>query len=30
LGLMLIGAPGTDAKTAAIAKRIAPDIELPR
>jgi len=30
LGLMLIGAPGTDAKTAAIAKRIVPDIELPR
>jgi aspartyl-tRNA(Asn)/glutamyl-tRNA(Gln) amidotransferase subunit A len=30
LGLMLIGAPGTDAKTAAIAERIAPAIELPR
>jgi aspartyl-tRNA(Asn)/glutamyl-tRNA(Gln) amidotransferase subunit A len=30
LGLMLIGAPGADAKTTAIAERIAPAIELPR
>jgi aspartyl-tRNA(Asn)/glutamyl-tRNA(Gln) amidotransferase subunit A len=30
LGLMLIGAPGTDARIAAIAERIAPVIELPR
>jgi aspartyl-tRNA(Asn)/glutamyl-tRNA(Gln) amidotransferase subunit A len=30
LGLMLIGAPGMDAKTAAIAERIAPAIEQPR
>jgi aspartyl-tRNA(Asn)/glutamyl-tRNA(Gln) amidotransferase subunit A len=30
LGLMLIGAPGADAKTAAIAEQIAPAIELPR
>jgi aspartyl-tRNA(Asn)/glutamyl-tRNA(Gln) amidotransferase subunit A len=30
LGLMLIGAPGTDAATASVAERIAPLIELPR
>ena len=30
LGLMLIGAPGTDAATAAVAEKIAPVIELPR
>jgi aspartyl-tRNA(Asn)/glutamyl-tRNA(Gln) amidotransferase subunit A len=30
LGLMLIGAPGSDAKTAIIAEQIAPVIELPR
>jgi aspartyl-tRNA(Asn)/glutamyl-tRNA(Gln) amidotransferase subunit A len=30
LGLMLIGAPGTDAKTADIARQVAPVIELPR
>jgi aspartyl-tRNA(Asn)/glutamyl-tRNA(Gln) amidotransferase subunit A len=30
LGLMLIGAPGTDAKIAAIVEKIAPAIELPR
>jgi len=30
LGLMLIGAPGTDAEITGIAERIAPAIELPR
>jgi len=30
LGLMLIGAPGTDAKTVAIAEKVAPAIELSR
>jgi aspartyl-tRNA(Asn)/glutamyl-tRNA(Gln) amidotransferase subunit A len=30
LGLMLIGAPGTDAEISVIAERIAPVIELPR
>jgi aspartyl-tRNA(Asn)/glutamyl-tRNA(Gln) amidotransferase subunit A len=30
LGLMLIGAPGTDAVTASVAARVAPVIELPR
>jgi aspartyl-tRNA(Asn)/glutamyl-tRNA(Gln) amidotransferase subunit A len=30
LGLMLIGAPGSDAQIAAIAEQIAPAIELPR
>jgi aspartyl-tRNA(Asn)/glutamyl-tRNA(Gln) amidotransferase subunit A len=30
LGLMLIGAPGTDAKIATVAGRIAPAVELPR
>jgi aspartyl-tRNA(Asn)/glutamyl-tRNA(Gln) amidotransferase subunit A len=30
LGLMLIGAPGTDAMTASVAERIASVIELPR
>jgi aspartyl-tRNA(Asn)/glutamyl-tRNA(Gln) amidotransferase subunit A len=30
LGLMLIGAPGTDAKISVIAEQIAPVIELPR
>jgi len=30
LGLMLIGAPGTDARIAGIAEQIAPAIELPR
>jgi len=30
LGLMLIGAPGSDAATASIAERIASIIELPR
>jgi aspartyl-tRNA(Asn)/glutamyl-tRNA(Gln) amidotransferase subunit A len=30
LGLMLIGAPGTDAATASVAERIASVIELPR
>ena len=30
LGLMLIGSPGTDVKTADIARQVAPVIELPR
>jgi aspartyl-tRNA(Asn)/glutamyl-tRNA(Gln) amidotransferase subunit A len=30
LGLMLIGSPGTDLKTADIARQVAPVIELPR
>jgi Asp-tRNA(Asn)/Glu-tRNA(Gln) amidotransferase A subunit family amidase len=30
LGLMLIGAPGSDAVTASIAERVASVIELPR
>jgi aspartyl-tRNA(Asn)/glutamyl-tRNA(Gln) amidotransferase subunit A len=30
LGLMLIGPPGTDVKTADVAQQVAPVIELPR
>jgi aspartyl-tRNA(Asn)/glutamyl-tRNA(Gln) amidotransferase subunit A len=30
LGLMLIGSPGTDVKTADIARQVAPVVELPR
>jgi aspartyl-tRNA(Asn)/glutamyl-tRNA(Gln) amidotransferase subunit A len=30
LGLMLIGAPGTDSATASVAERTASVIELPR